>query len=216
MTRSHINSLPPEVIIYGGTGQAKVVCPIIEHYGSKVVAVFDDTPSLQSPFPDVKIYHGYKELLNWAKGRNHDQTGFCIAIGNPHGKVRLKLHDSLIRDGFKPITIAHPTSWIAGDATIDHGSQIMAGAVIMPEVRIGLQCIINTNASVDHECIIEDGSEDAGYWIYKCLQPSGVHFHVGERRSYGCSQRESREGDPSIQEEMGCVTEQTVRMSLER
>ncbi len=169
--QSHINNLPPEVIIYGGTGQAKVIRPIIEHYGSKVIAVFDDTPRFQSPFPDVRIYHGYEELLQWAKENNHDQTGFCIAIGNPHGRVRLRLHDNLIKDGFRPITIAHPTSWIADNATIDHGSQVMAGAVIMPEVRIGVQCIINTNASVDHECLIEDGSEIApGATVCGCVQ----------------------------------------------
>ncbi len=39
-----MNKLPKEIILYGGTGQAKVVRPIIEHYGSKVIAVFDDTP----------------------------------------------------------------------------------------------------------------------------------------------------------------------------
>ena len=31
----------------------------------------------------------------------------------------------------------------------------------MPEVKIGRQCIINTKASIDHECIIEDGCEVA-------------------------------------------------------
>ena len=41
-----LNQLPPHVIIWGGTGQAKVMRPIMEHYGAKVVAVFWDADLL--------------------------------------------------------------------------------------------------------------------------------------------------------------------------
>jgi len=37
----------------------------------------------------------------------------------------------------------------------------MAGAIIQPEAIIGKSCIINTKASVDHECVLEDGVEIA-------------------------------------------------------
>ena len=35
----------------------------------------------------------------------------------------------------------------------------MAGAIVNPEARLGRQCIINTKASVDHECVLDDGVE---------------------------------------------------------
>lgn len=159
--QSHINNLPPNIILWGGTGQAKVVRPIIEYYGSKVVAVIDDTPGLKSPFPDVEIYCGYEEFKAWIKSQNREELGFCVAIGNPHGRVRLRLHEMLMKEGLSPITIAHPSAWIAENATIGSGTQIMAGAIIAPEVQIGRECIINTNASVDHECVLEDGVEVA-------------------------------------------------------
>ena len=47
---TNINELPPKIVLWGGTGQAKVLRPIIEHYGSSVVAVVDDTAELKSPF----------------------------------------------------------------------------------------------------------------------------------------------------------------------
>ena len=176
---SNISKLPPKVILWGGTGQAKVVRPIVEYYGSKVVAVFDDTPGLGSPFSDVKIYCGYKGFLNWIKGKNREQIGFCIAIGNPHGGVRISFHEKLIKEGLTPATIAHPTAWIAQNATIGSGTQIMAGAIIGPEVRIGRECIINTNASVDHECILEDGTEiSPGATLCGCVQV-GVNAWIG-------------------------------------
>lgn len=154
-----LNDLPPEVILYGGTGQAKVVRPVIEHYGARVMALFDDTPGLVSPFPDVELVGGEEALVAWAKNRPLADIGFCLAIGNPHGRARLKLHDRLVAMGFRPISFAHPQAIVAEDAIIGAGCQILAGAIVNPEVRIGRQCIINTKASVDHEDILEDGVE---------------------------------------------------------
>lgn len=161
MQHAHVNKFPLNVILYGGSGQAKVVRPIIEHYGSRVVAVFDDTPHLPSPFLDVPIYLGYEAFQEWIITQNRSEIGFCITIGNPHGRVRLRLHDRFVEDGLQPVTVAHPTAFIDTSAEIGVGCQIMAGAVICAEARLGKQCIINTKASVDHEDIIEDGSEVA-------------------------------------------------------
>ena len=152
------NQLPPEIILWGGTGQAKVVRPIIEYYGSKVVAVFDDTSNLTAPFHDVPLYLG-NEFKRWIQTRKGLQTGFCVAIGNPNGRARVKLHQELVNEGLAPVTVIHPASFVSGNAKIGAGSQIMAGAIIGPEVVIGQDCIINTNASVDHESILESGVE---------------------------------------------------------
>jgi len=156
-----LNRLPREVVVWGGTGQAKVVRPIIEYYGSNVVAVFDDTPDLPSPYPDVEIFHGRTGFENWIESRELAEIGFCVAIGNPHGRARLQIHDFLINAGLQPTIIAHPTAWVADNATIGEGSQILAGAYIGVEARIGRECIVNTNAGVDHECVLEDGVEVA-------------------------------------------------------
>src|SRR5262245_1579575 len=108
----HINRFPRDVILYGGTGQAKVVRPIIEHYGSRVVAVFDDTRGLPSPFPDVPAYEGYEAFQRWIIGHDRSNVGFAITIGNPHGGVRIRLHDRFVADGLTPVTVAHPTAFI--------------------------------------------------------------------------------------------------------
>lgn len=160
-TQPEINEFPDEIILWGGTGQSKVVRAIVEHYGSKVVAVFDDTPELKAPFSDIPLYCGKEGFLKWMEDKPKNRIGFCVAIGNPHGRVRLKLHDELESAGLLPITLAHPTAWIAKNARIGVGSQILAGAVVGVEAVLGRQCIINTNASVDHEDVLEDGVEIA-------------------------------------------------------
>ena len=157
--KMNVNELPPKMVLWGGTGQAKILRPIIEHHGSSVIAVIDDTPGLTSPFDDVEIYHGYEELRLWIDDQNKREIGFCIAIGNPHGDVRVRLHQFLIKEGLTPVTVAHPTAWIARNAMVNSGCQFMAGAIVNEEAVIGRECIINTNASVDHECILDDGVE---------------------------------------------------------
>ena len=151
--------IPPRVILWGGTGQAKVVRPIVEHWGSKVVAVFDDTPDLPPPFPDVPLYHGRAGFESWIRKHGPDQTGFCITIGNPHGRTRVSLGEKLLGAGLTAASVVHPTAWIAENAEIGQGVQIMAGATICAQVKIGGQCIINTQAGVDHETVLADGVE---------------------------------------------------------
>lgn len=159
--RWRLPSMPRAVILWGGTGQAKVVRPILEHYGTRVVAVFDDTPRLLSPFPDVAIYHGRRAFRRWIAAQRSARFGFCVAIGNPYGRQRLRLHDYLSAAGLVPVTVIHPTAFVASDAVLGAGCQILAGAVVTAEARLGRQCIVNTKASVDHECVLADGVEVA-------------------------------------------------------
>ena len=154
-----INRFPPKVILWGGTGQAKAIRPIIEHYGSRVVAVFDDTPNLNPPFPDVELHHGVEGFRKWIATQRPAEVGFCIAIGNPHGRVRLRLHDFLVNEGLSPISLAHPAAWIADNAVIGAGAQILAGAIVAAEARLGRQCIVNHNALVEHETQVGDAVE---------------------------------------------------------
>jgi sugar O-acyltransferase (sialic acid O-acetyltransferase NeuD family) len=147
------------VILWGGTGQAKVVRPIIEYWGGKVAAVIDDTPGLPAPFPDVPLLLGWDGFEPWLRNHGAEPTGFCVTIGNPHGRARLRLHEQLVKAGLTPVSAIHPTAWIADNARIGEGVQIMAGAVVCASANIGRQCIINTRASVDHEDVLAEGVE---------------------------------------------------------
>ena len=74
-----------------------------------------------------------------------------VAVGNNWHR-RKEVHMS--RGPF--ITLIHPDAWISPSARIGMGTIVMAGAVIQADVTIGRHCIINTGASVDHDCIVED------------------------------------------------------------
>ncbi len=159
MGRDSLDDIPSKVIFWGGTGQARVLRPIIESYGSEVLALFDDTPGLASPFKDIPLYHGKNGFLRWLKEQEAAPLGFCIAIGNPHGRIRMALHEFLCEHGLLPTIVVHKSAIIEKNAVLGLGTQVMAGAVVGAEAIVGRQCIINTKASVDHECILADGTE---------------------------------------------------------
>lgn len=77
--------------------------------------------------------------------------GCVIAIGD--NAIRKREAEKL--SGFTGY-YAHPRASINLPKSIGVGTVIMAGAVIQPNVTVGKHAIINTGASVDHDCIIGD------------------------------------------------------------
>jgi sugar O-acyltransferase (sialic acid O-acetyltransferase NeuD family) len=144
------------VLLWGGTGQAKVLRPILAAQGYSVAAVYDRDASVASPFPDVPLLSPLSALDLWL-GRNRAVRRFAVAIGGDKGADRLEIADLLIARGLAPLTVVHPRAWVAETASLGDGCQVMAMAAISEETRLGRQCIVNTSASVDHECILEDG-----------------------------------------------------------
>lgn len=157
--RREFNLSGKSVILWGGTGQSKVVRPIIESRGGRVIAIFDDTPNLKAPFDDVPLYFGWDGFLEWKKSPNYSATLFAVTIGNPHGHIRQNLHQKLVDAGLQPACIVDRTAIIASNARLGQGIQILAGVIVQPEAIIGDEVILNTKASVDHECRLANGVE---------------------------------------------------------
>lgn len=175
--------IPRRVILWGGTGQAKVIRPILEHYGSKVDAVIDDTVGLESPFSDIRIYSGYKGFLEYIRDKISEEIGFVVTIGNnktcKSAEARIRISKMLKERGLVPVTVIHPTAYIDPSVKIGEGAQISAGAIIIAETRIGDYCIVNTGASIDHECVLHDGSEIAPHATLCGMVSVGKNSWVG-------------------------------------
>jgi len=136
-----------------------VVRPILESQNYKIIAVIDDTPDREPPFQDIPFLNGYENLLRWIADLDKSSIGFVLAIGNPHGETRINLHKKLEEIGLISIPVIHESAIIYDDCEIGQGAQIMPGAIIMPGSKIGMQCIINTKASLDHGSLLGDGCE---------------------------------------------------------
>lgn len=147
-----------DAVFWGATGQAKVLRECLRTRGIELVALFDDTEGLASPFPDVPLFKGRGGFERWlARVEDPASTGFLVAIGGEHGAARVRIQGFLGSRGLVPLTAVHSTAFVAEDARLAEGCQILAHAVIAVESVLGAACIVNTAASVDHEGRLGDG-----------------------------------------------------------
>ena len=133
------------IFVYGAGGQGKVVIDAIRTNPAsfRIDLVVDDDPLL----------HG-KSLLGHridSPDRIGGERGF-IAIGDNSSRQKIAS-----RYRGRLITVAHRSTVIAPDVPVGEGTIFLPGSIVMPGSRIGENVIINTAASVDHDCVIEDG-----------------------------------------------------------
>jgi sugar O-acyltransferase (sialic acid O-acetyltransferase NeuD family) len=147
------------VVMWGAADQGRVNAPILRALGCEIAALVDDTVGMASPFDCVPLLAGWAGLESWLASQAMEELGFVIAIGNPYGHVRTRLHDKLVARGLASISFADPASLLCGSAGLGEGLQVMAQALVHNDARIGRQCIVNTRALVEHDCVLEDGVE---------------------------------------------------------
>lgn len=139
------------IIVIGAGGHAKVVIDALKKSGAEIQGVAEIDPGkaggslLGAPIIDERVLHE-PEAVALANG-----------IGSVKDtKTRRKAFLRLKEKGYRFQTVIHPSAVIGEDVVIGEGAQIMAGAVIQPGTRIGADSIVNTRASVDHDCRIGD------------------------------------------------------------
>jgi sugar O-acyltransferase (sialic acid O-acetyltransferase NeuD family) len=147
------------VFMWGAADQACVNAYILRELGCELVALIDDTPGHVSPIPGVPLYRGWTELEPWLRNQDKETLGFIVAIGNPYGHARCRIHDLLTGAGFAPVSMVHPTSKLCASARIGEGLQTMPDVIVHNEAVIGRQCLLNTRCLVEHDCVLEDGVE---------------------------------------------------------
>ena len=79
---------------------------------------------------------------------------FILAMGGM--EVRQHVGTRLAQCRAQLATIVHPSAIVGRDVELGGGTFVAAGAVLNPGARIGRHAIINTRASVDHDCVLED------------------------------------------------------------
>ncbi len=142
------------IIILGAGGHAKVLIDTLLLRAIEIAGIVD---------PDRKK-HG-TTILGIPVIGNDDavfkQGPGAVMLVNGVGSIkqpalRRQLFDTFKARGFTFASVLHPSAVIAADIVLAEGVQIMAGSVIQAGSTIGRNVIINTKASVDHDCTIAD------------------------------------------------------------
>lgn len=144
-------SLP--LIMLGAGGHAKVLLSLAQASGLNVIGVCDPELAEQGcdQWRGVRVLGGDEALDAFDPA----SVGLINGIGQLVGSTgRRKVFERLKAKGFRFPVLVHPTAWVDPSAVLNEGAQVMAGAVIQADTSVGLNSIINTQASVDHDCYL--------------------------------------------------------------
>ena len=128
--------------LVGASGHAKVIMDAICACGGRVVNLFDANPSIRD-LQGVPVIGDYV--------REKHEFGVIFSIGSNSIRKRLAVE---VEPHFGKV--CHPSAIVADSVVWGEGTVILHRAVVQADTRIGKHCIINTAASVDHDCLIED------------------------------------------------------------
>lgn len=143
----------PPVLVIGASGHAKVVIELVRAAGAYEIIGLIDLNLSGAAILGVPILGTDEDL---PRLRREGIAHAFVGIGN--NQRRLKTSYYLRKIGFKIINAISPAAIISPSASLGDGIAVMAGAVINAEGRIDDFSIINTHASVDHDCWIGEGA----------------------------------------------------------
>jgi sugar O-acyltransferase (sialic acid O-acetyltransferase NeuD family) len=135
------------LFIYGAGGHSRVVAATADASGFAIAGFFDDDPGRAGRVIDTYPFIGRFDRSRIEGGE------LVIAIGD--NAVRQRIAGSLGED-VEFASIIHPSAIIHRSVETASGSVVFAGAIIQPGSTIGRHVIVNTAASIDHDCDIGD------------------------------------------------------------
>jgi sugar O-acyltransferase (sialic acid O-acetyltransferase NeuD family) len=150
--RSGIPARIPLIMI-GAGGHARVMHSLAMAAGYRIIGICDPTLTEigESSWRGIPVL-GADEAL---KGFKPCNAGVINGIGQLVGSdLRKSVFERIKLAGFEFPPLVHPSAWVAESVKLDEGVQVMAGVIIQPDSQIGTNTIVNTRASIDHDCHI--------------------------------------------------------------
>lgn len=137
------------ICVVGAGGHARVVISTLLQVGTKrdVIDLFDDDPDKVGRQID-----GVRVLGRVAEAERLTGRRGIVAIGD--NRTRKEMVERLA--GWEWTTVVHPEAFVDSTARLGLGTVVFAGAVIQAGARMGDHVIVNTAATVDHDCRVDD------------------------------------------------------------
>jgi sugar O-acyltransferase (sialic acid O-acetyltransferase NeuD family) len=133
-----------EVYIIGAGGHAKVVVRTLQDLGFAVAAIFDDAPHRWH-----QLLFGVPILGPVDRIEKYPPRPALIAVGDNVARQQIAERYAL-----HWLTAVHPQALVDSSVRLGAGTIVLHRAVIQPDTNIGNHVIINTAASVDHDCLL--------------------------------------------------------------
>ncbi len=136
------------IVIVGAGGHAKVCIELLQAMGEEISVCIgsEDSPKECLNIPVLQGDETIQTLYEEGYSR------IFIAIGS--NRLRERLATLALNQGYQLVNAISPKATISPSAVLGSGIAIMAGVVINAETQIDDLAIINTGATVDHDCRI--------------------------------------------------------------
>lgn len=140
----------PDLLLYGGGGQGKVVLDIVQEAGrDRIIGILDDDPQRRGEeFQGYPILGGAEVLAD----PRHRQALVLVALGDNRQREAVARRVAALERRFGQAI--HPAAHLAKSVRVGPGTVIMAGVVINPDVVIAEHVVVNTASSIDHDCTV--------------------------------------------------------------
>lgn len=163
------------VIVIGGGGHAKTCIDLLLRQNYSILGYVDVT-NQGSLFGQIPYLGDDSVILRYEPNE--------VALVNGVGKIGHSLKRSEIFLEFQAKkyrfeTLIHDTAVVSSFALISKGVQIMAGSIIQAGAFLGENVIVNTRATVDHDCQIGAHTHISPGVILCGSVSIGEHTHVG-------------------------------------
>ena len=76
---------------------------------------------------------------------------FVVAIGT--SSVRARVTDELVKRGWRPATLVHPSAWIGDCVALGPGSVVCAGNILTTNITFGAGAQINLSCTIGHDVV---------------------------------------------------------------
>lgn len=138
------------IIVLGGGGHAKVVINVL-HVQQRLILGYCDLNQNGPPVLGIPRLGSEEAIFQF----DQKNVRLINGIGSiKPNSLRSAVYSRFVRKGYQFDQLIHPSAVVAADVSLDAGVQIMAQAVVQPGSRIGMNTIINTAVSVDHDCVV--------------------------------------------------------------
>jgi sugar O-acyltransferase (sialic acid O-acetyltransferase NeuD family) len=142
-----------DIYLIGAGGHGRVVLDALLRSGQRVAGILDPALPVGRSVQGVSVLGADSEL------DGIDVGGALLAIGvgaTPGSRQRADLFSRNSARGFVFVQAIHPSVVLAADCALEEGCQVMAGAVLQTGSKIGVNAVINTKVSIDHDCHVSD------------------------------------------------------------
>ena len=146
---------PNDILVYGGGGHGKSLIELIQTAGVyRVIGVIDDGLPIGSKILGFPVLGGGAILTALYQQGARLAVNAVGGIGNI--APRLKVFEKLAAAGYTCPTVIHPTALIEPSAVLLDGVQVMPFAYVGSSSKVSFGCIINTRATVSHDCLLAE------------------------------------------------------------